>query len=239
MTASHVPRGPRRGRPDAPPPHRRRARCLFFQSLDTGRHRVSNDWKSRSGQALVESCLVVALIALILFGLLEISRLFMAREVLNYSATAGARAHAVGFNDFMVHKVARVAAIPTSGHMLSPGNAGTGAAGGFWRTLNPGRLWDLALTANPVSQQYETIERSRIPLYLGTDEWGQMQATLDYEHWEDLDIGSTQSGLDAVNTSVRQDVELTFPFHRAFYAADEVREAGDATMDGHYSLYLQ
>ena len=177
--------------------------------------------------------------ALILFGLLEIARLFMAREVLNYAATAGARAHSVGFNDFMVYKVVHVAAIPVAGQMTSPNYAGTDPNAGRWTTTKPGALWDFALTANPLSPQYENVERSRIPLFLGTENYGEMHAVLDYENWDDLHQNSTLSGIDAVNTSVRQDLELKFPFHRAFYAADEIREAGDATMDGHYSLYLQ
>ena len=242
MTASHGNRGPRRGRVHAPASVRRRAHVLFFQRLEASRTLVSNHWKTkarRSGQALIEACLVVVLMALILFGLLEIARLFMSREVLNYAATAGARAHAVGFNDFMVYKVVRVAAIPTAGHLTSPSYTGTDPAAGSWATETPGRLWDFAVAANPFSQQYENLERSRIPLFLGTEHYGEMHSVLDYENWDDLHQSSVQSGLDQVNTSVRQDIELKFPFHRAFYAADEVREAGDATMDGHYPLYLQ
>lgn len=194
----------------------------------------------RSGQSLIESALVVALMSLILFGLLEIARLFMAREVVNYAATVGARAHAVGFNDFMIFKTIRVAAIPAAGKIVTPQVAFTDPNAGLWQTRTPGYLWDFAVgSASPASLQYSQIEQSRIPLYLGAENMAQLDPILDYEDWNNQFFNSYASGGDQVSTSVRQDVQLKFPFHSAFWAADEVREAGDATQDSHYPLYLQ
>ena len=55
----------------------------------------------RSGQAAIESIIVVGLILLIFIGIFELARLFAAEEILNYAAGRGARAATVGFNDFM------------------------------------------------------------------------------------------------------------------------------------------
>ena len=74
----------------------------------------------RAGQSLVESCLVIGLTCLLFFGLLQISQLFAAREVLYHAAARGARAKTVGFNRWMVTKAVRVGAIPNAGRMLVP-----------------------------------------------------------------------------------------------------------------------
>ena len=87
--------------------------------------------------------------------------------------------------------------------------------------------------------QYDQIEQSRIPLYLGAESYAQLDPVLNYDDWNDQSFNSSQSGADEVTTSVRQDVALKFPFHRAFWAADTVRESGHASQDSHYPLYLE
>lgn len=192
----------------------------------------------RAGQALIESCLVVALLCLILFGLFELSRLYTAREVNDYAATAGARARSVGFNDFMVHKVVRVAAIPNAGALVSPAFRNDSGLMGPISTWTPGRFWDLCLQSRPVSPQYQ-LEQSRVPLYLAAETYGQLSPILDYERWDDMRYSQSDPAPGLTRVEVRQDVPLTFPFHRAFYDADEVRQESEQTMDNHYPLYLQ
>ena len=194
--------------------------------------------RGRRGQAMIESCLVVAIVALCLFGLLQLSKLFTAREVLDYAASCGARARAVGFNDFMVYKVVRVASIPNAGRMTSPGyDRGAGLAGAV-AGLTPGELWDLALGSTPVSPQLE-VERSRVPLYLAADRYGELAPILDYEDWDTLNPGVSELSPTLVRQTLRQDVPMRLPFHRAFYAADSLREEGEADMDSHAGLYLE
>jgi hypothetical protein len=176
---------------------------------------------------------------LLLFGLLQISNLFAAREVLDYAAVAAARARAVGFNDFMVHKVHRVAAIPSAGRMTNPFFDRTGSLADRWRTERPGELWDFALASSPTSPQYD-IEASRIPLYLGAERWGELNPILDYEDWDTIRLSRLlETASDTIQAVVRQDVPLRHPFHRAFYAADFVEERGEAEIDNHYPLYLE
>ena len=187
---------------------------------------------------MIESCLVVALLSLILFGLFEISHLYTAREVNDYAATAGARARAVGFNDFMVYKVVRVAAIPNAGPLTAPAYENNRGLVGPISTWSIGDFWDLVLGSHPVSGQYN-LEQSRIPLYLAAEHMAQLNPILNYERWDDLHHVQNDPAAGLTRVQVRQDIPLNFPFHRAFYAGDEVRQESEQVIDNHYPLYLE
>lgn len=168
----------------------------------------------RQGQSLIESCLVLALVCLVFFGLFQVSRLFAAKEVLQYAAERGARAKTVGFNRFMVHKTVRIGAIPNAGRMLNPGPGG-----------GPARE--------------HAAESARIPLYLGAEYWGRLDAILDYEDWDSIDVPPVSSlGNGTLSLTLEQEYPLRSPFHRAFYAADSVPLRAEVLLDEHYPLYL-
>ena len=76
--------------------------------------------QAHGGQAMLETVLAVFFITLIFFALFELSRLVTARILTDHAAARAARAKAVGFNDFMCLKSARVALIPVSGRRLWP-----------------------------------------------------------------------------------------------------------------------
>ena len=194
--------------------------------------------RRRAGQALLESCFVITLLALVLFGLLEIIRLQASRAVLEHAASAGARAEAVGFNSFMVRKVVRVATIPNAGAMITPGYERPAGSGARWGTDRAGTLWDFALRAQPGSPQLE-VERSRIPLYLSADHGGQLPAILDYTDWDAIQHNAANTLGAVVRMTVRQPVPMRFPFSRAFYAEDVVRQSGDVELDNHHPAYLE
>lgn len=183
-----------------------------------------------SGQSLIESCIVVAVVAFVLFGLLDVSRLFVHQEILDYAATAGARAQSVGFNDFMVRKVVRVASIPNAGRLENPDYD---YESGLDRSQRPGEVWDDAVRSTPGSAQYE-VERSRIPLYLAARWEGELAPILEYERWDDIDLFRLVNGV-----VTRQDVPLIYPFARALYDEDEVTLRGRQIIDTHYPEYLQ
>jgi hypothetical protein len=168
----------------------------------------------RRGQALIETCLVVAVVSLVFFGAFEVSRLLAAREVLWYAASRGVRADIVGFNRFMVFKTVRVGAIPNAGLLLTPPHDG-----------------------GPLAQY--ALERPRIPLYLGAGNSGELPAILDYADWDRLDIPDAATGpLGGTRMEVSQDVPLTLPMHRAFYAADGVTLSAASDLEDHARLYL-
>ncbi len=171
--------------------------------------------RSKGGQALIESCLVIAVVCLIFFGLFQISQLFAAQEVLDYAAGRGARAITVGFNRFMVQKTVRVGAIANAGRMINP-----------------------AYQGGPDIEN--ALESARIPLYLGAHNSGQLQAILDYEHWNTIEIGQPSSmGDGTFRYWVKQKVSLTNnPFVKAFYAADSLNLDGVSYLDEHFPLYM-
>lgn len=205
---------------------------------------MSRTRTSRSGQSLIESMIVVVIVCLIFFGLFQVSQLYAAKAVLTLAANATARARMVGFNDFMVYKVARAATIPNAGRIETPDVTRSGGMANFIQTETPGVVWDVALHAGqPSSPQYQA-EWSRIPLYLSATRWGDLPAILDYANWDDVFYAEGSGSADLILARVRQDYELVWPFVRAFYADDRVRmdsggASGYVVREKHYPLYLE
>ena len=178
-------------------------------------------------------------------GLLQVARLFAAREILSHAAARAARARTVGFNRWMVEKCARVASIPNAGRLLEPPFVNEDKAlREMVATLRPGALWSSALGVSPSSLQY-SIERARIPEYLASANETRSRWVLDYSNWDTIDVdvpGSLSEGSatgDFVShASARQKYPLTLPFHRTFYAADSVRLKGESYLESHYPLYI-
>ncbi len=166
------------------------------------------------GQSLIESCIVIAVLCLLFMGMFQVSQLFMAQEILSFAAGRGARAKSVGFNEFMVFKTVRVATIANAGQMTYPGVDGGPA-------------------------QQRALERSSIPLYLGSDRHRRLSSILDYEDWGDISYYWTeQESPSMITFHTAQPFPLRFPFHQAFYDSDSVSMSGEVCLDNHYPLYL-
>ena len=166
------------------------------------------------GQAMVESCMVLAVLCLLLLGLFQISRLFVAEDVLQYAAARGARARAVGFNDFMVYKTMRVATIVNAGTMLEPMEH-----------------------AGPAAQR--ALERGRIPLYMGARWYHELPSILNYDDWNTITYSLIEGGDPSfVFCRVSQRFPLRTALHRLFYAADTITLRGESSMENHYPMYL-
>jgi len=143
--------------------------------------------------------------------------MYAAQDVLDYAAARGARAKTVGFNRFMVYKTIRVGAIPNAGRLLAPAHAA-------------GPLGELA------------AETPRIPLYLGAQHWGELDAVLQYDAWDTIGIGHPTSYDDGRVLGIEVPQNKPFMsngFHRAYYSGDFVPLRGQAYIDSHYSLYIQ
>jgi hypothetical protein len=185
----------------------------------------------------------MGMICLIFMGMFQISQLFAAKEILNYAASRATRATTVGFNEWMVTKATRVAAIPNSGRLVEPlvEKVDQGIRQAV-STLNSGDLWDYALRNNGPGHQL-ALERARIPDYMGADTEHIASGMLNYQGWIEGGVHPYQpagSGLtdDLLTINVWQDIPLWVPMHRAFYDADEVRLEGSSTIENHYKLYL-
>ena len=203
----------------------------------------------RGGQALVETCLAMFLICLIFAGFFQVSQVLAAREVLQHAAARGARAQTVGFNRWMVRKCIYAALIPNSGRLREPAFENVnGPLRDMTARLAPGVLWDRLLGITPASAQYN-LERTRIPDFLGSENEAQSRAVLDYERWQDRSINYTASAITEgpdgaivvngeIEMTVEQELPLTVPLHRAFYAADTVRLRSESWIENHFPLYI-
>jgi hypothetical protein len=186
------------------------------------------------------------LICLIFMGLLQISEIFAAREILNHAAARGARARTVGFSWWMVEKSIRVAAIPNAGKLITPefDNDDT-ALRAMVESMAPGQLWEAALKASPSSLQY-SLERARIPEYMGSYNRPRANHILDYENWDTIHsdhgtIAAPVPGAQAsmVHINVYQDYPLWVPMHRTFYKGSNITLNAHFTMESHYGLYIE
>lgn len=192
--------------------------------------------KKKAGQTLLETCIVMMLMCLIFFGLLQLSQLSAAKEILDYAASCGTRAQTVGFNEFMVRKVIRVAAIPNAGRLVEP--VVDPVPNPAPLSGSPGTAWDYALRAQPVSPQF-AVESARIPLYLGGENSGRLGGILDYENWDSINEPTiSYSGNAGIAVRVDQEVPLWTPLHRMIYDGDTFPLSGDAILENHYPLYL-
>ncbi|MDI6774941.1 MAG: pilus assembly protein [Verrucomicrobiota bacterium] len=145
------------------------------------------DCPRRSGQAIIETCMVMALTVLLFFGILQVARLFAAREVLDHAAARGARAKTVGFNRWMVEKSIRVASIPNAGRMITPifDTADPRLQAEMQEASSSGDLWERLLHITPSSAQRD-IERVRIPEYMASYNDARAEYILNYSDWDTI-----------------------------------------------------
>lgn len=74
----------------------------------------------RRGQAMMETVLAVFFLTVIFLLVFQVAHMVTAQILLDHAAARAARAKAVGFNDWMCLKSARVAMIPVAGTRLWP-----------------------------------------------------------------------------------------------------------------------
>ena len=200
----------------------------------------------RSGASLIEACLAMALICLIFLGLFQVSRVLAARDILNHAAARVARARTVGFDDWMVLKVARVATIANAGIMLEPvytneapalqASVANDRAGVLWDRVLSGSLWPLFIQAS--------LEIARIPEYMGSQNSWQAQHILHYSEWDEdgdsIDVDMSGGPLEPLLTvHVSQRYPMQVPGSSSFYADGRVPLQGTAAIENHCPLYLE
>jgi len=205
----------------------------------------------RSGQATLESFIVIFIVCILLFGLLQAAVVFTGSDILHHAAARAARARAVGFNDWMAFKAMRVASIPTSGRMLEPAFQPLQNLSPFGVNPSPGDAWDAAFTAAPGISQRAVLERLRVPAYLDSDNRGRAAYVLNYEEWERGSFTESESasafGAGTMRYRVEQDFPLKMPFSGFVFPFARTDEHGDGriTLSGeseagqHYELYLE
>lgn len=115
----------------------------------------------KRGQAMIETVFAVMFLTVLFLTLFELSRMLQSRILLDHAAARAARAKAVGFNEFMCLKSARVAMIPVAGE----------------------RVW-------PQADAFGD-EVSRVPAYLASESEARARGILEYERWATTRIDVT------------------------------------------------
>jgi hypothetical protein len=115
----------------------------------------------RNGQAMVETVIAVLIITFAFLTLFKLSQLLTGKIMLEHAAMRVARARAVGFNDFMCRKAARVAVIPAAGKRIWPAGA---------------------------DELNDSMELARIAIYMNTPNAGVANAVMEYEGWRKLKV---------------------------------------------------
>ena len=204
---------------------------------------------------MIESCIVIVFLCLFFLGLFQLAHAYVARDVLYHAAARAARAKTVGFNQWMVEKTARVAAIPNAGSLTYPAVSTVDPVlDNALATYGPGALWDFALRSATRSPTIDT-ELARIPEYLASYNAPRAGNVLDYDKWDTISaprisvsagavLGSGAGSL--ITARVEQPHDLLVALG-ALSSGDldglqappgQILLAGHYAIEEHYSLYL-
>ena len=124
---------------------------------------------------MVETVLAVLIVTAVFFGLFRLSRMLSGKILLEHAAMRVARARAVGFNDFMCMKAARVSVIPVAGRRLWPDEDGSLSS---------------------------AEELARVRTYLESPDGARAQGLLEYEGWHKLSVHPGDGGWSVVSMPV-------------------------------------
>jgi hypothetical protein len=119
---------------------------------------------------MVETVLAVLVVTFVFLALFNLSHLLTGKILAEHAAMRVARARAVGFNDFMCVKTARVAVIPVAGKRLWPSDEGFTAGN----------------------------ELARVRTYLESPDAARANGLLDYENWHTMSVDAGDGGQSVV-----------------------------------------
>ena len=170
---------------------------------------------------MVESIIVLFFLCVIFFLVFDYARLLICHTTLDYAAARAARARAVGFNDFMILKTARLGAMAVSGECLTRVNGDSAPS-----------------TAALVS---------RMGSYLQAPSPAETAGILDFELWRNGNLGWTCAeprgdvGELTMYVWQRQPVfnSLNPPGAPERDDAAMITLHGEAKIENHYPFYLK
>ena len=169
---------------------------------------------------MVESILALIVVLLVFLALFNLADLIRVKLLVENASVKCARARAVGYNDFMLKKIARLATMPAAGKCLTAADTGEG-------TLS------------------RDARYSRIGDYLMSEYEEQANAILDFEYWRNGDTFiSASQGSSPVTATVTQRRPRLFDFGALAGGPrqdDESRAeiSATSTVEAHYPEYLQ
>ena len=170
---------------------------------------------------MVESVIALIIILLLFLALFNLSDFTRAKLLVENAAVKCARARAVGYNDFMLRKIARLATMPAAGECLTVSDYGEGRPS--------------------YAERYYKIGD-----YLMSDYEAQANAILDFAYWRNgnTSVSATGGGLPAAIATVTQRRPRLFDFGVLTGDAkpdddDYADISATATVEAHYADYLQ
>ena len=159
---------------------------------------------------MIETVLAVLFVTFVFLVLFQLSHLVTGKILLDHAAARAARARAVGFNEFMCLKSARVAMISVAGE----------------------RTW-------PAGELSRSEEVARVPIYMQTGHEGLARGVLEYERWKDMKVRvKSGAGLSPiVESSVS--IEMPRFFEWGAHPERGVRVIGENEIESHFPLYME
>lgn len=176
--------------------------------------------RSKSGQVMVETTIAMIVVLIVFLALFNLSDLMRTKLLVENASVKCARARAVGYNDFMLRKIARLSTMPAAGRCLTPSSYGDGSLS--------------------VNERY-----ARIGDYLASEYESQADAILDFEHWRDGDTGvacSTDASKTEATVTQRRPRISGLGKLTGLADADNTPHASisaTSTVEAHYKAYLQ
>ncbi len=116
---------------------------------------------------MIETVLAVLVISFLFLTLFKLSHMLTGKIMLQHAAMRVARARAVGMNEFMCIKAARVSVIPAAGKRLKPG---------------------------PDDERGKMSETALARMYMRTLDWSYADGLLQYENWKSLSVEPGHGG---------------------------------------------
>ena len=168
---------------------------------------------------MVESVLAMIVVLIVFLALFNLSDLIRTKLLVENAAAKCARARAVGYNDFMLRKIARLATMPAAGKCRTAADSGNG-------TLSLHSRYD------------------RIGGYLMSEYEAQADAILDFERWREGDTSvQASSGNTPSTATVTQRRPDDFNFGvftgKPCDCDGKIGVSASATVEAHYPDYLQ
>ena len=176
--------------------------------------------RRKCGQAMVETTIAMIVILIVFLALFNLADLIRAKLLVETAAVKCARARAVGYNDFMLRKIARLTTMPAAGECLTAADAGNGKLSYAARHYR---------ISNYLTSEYET----------------QANAILDFAYWRNGDTAiNASAGQAPATATVIQRRPRLFDFGVLDGAEkpdsdDRATISATATVEAHYPDYLQ
>ena len=127
---------------------------------------------------MLETVLAVLVITFVFLVLFKLSHLLTGKILLEHAAMRVARARAVGLNEFMCEKAARICVIPISGKRLQPADD---------------------------DERTDISETAIARMYMRTPDSGYADGLLRYEGWNDLSVTPGRGGASLTAMKGRED----------------------------------